>query len=455
MDSHRTPPHSIAAEEALLGAVLLSRVAIESVADTVVPGDFYGPGNGLIFEAVMALYRQGDPADVVTVTDRLKDAGVLDEAGGTIRLLDLQAGTPSTSNALTYAKTVAGHAVLRRVIAVALEASDAAYDPTADPDKVVKEAQEGFSEALSGVMAATPKDLWILDEFLERPIEDRPGWVVPGMLRHQWRAMVVAGEGSGKTVLFRQIGIAAGQGVHPLHFQNIDPVRVLIVDLENPDDSVVDVCAPLRDTAKSRVGDLYESDRVWLWHRPGGINLRQRRDRMELETVVAQSRPDLVCLGPIYKSYTLSSSESDELAAKEVMQCFDDLRTRYGFALLLEHHAPKGGGSKRDMTPYGTSLWLRWPELGISLSPIDAEGERMRVGRWRGDRLENSWPIELRRGQPWLWKGLWPDGTFRAPGEPPLPTVGRVDDESPSSEPIVEPIVEPDGYDFFDEEEPY
>lgn len=413
--SGRMTPHSIDAEEALLGAVILSRNALEVAIDLVVPNDFYSPNNALIFEAAVAMYQHGEPIDATTLSDKMRSLGTMDTVGGPERLIELMAATPATSNAARYAKTIADFSVVRKVIGVALEAAEAAYAPGADPSDVVESAYSGFAEALSGITAEDPEDLWILDDFLDQPLEERPGWIIPGLLRKQWRGMMVAGEGSGKTVLLRQIGILAAQGIHPLNFSPMDPIRVLIVDLENPEDSVHDVCGPLRSKTESKAMD-YDRERTYFWHRPGGINLRGRKDKIEFENVIAKAQPDLVLIGPLYKAYSVSASEADEQAAKEVMQCFDDLRTRYGFALLMEHHAPKGSGSSktRDLLPYGSSLWLRWPELGLKMTPVDSEGNTMKLGRWRGDRLDNAWPSELVRGGPgkWMWEGKWPDNTF-------------------------------------------
>lgn len=429
--AERTPPHNLYAEGALLGAVILSRNAIEAVADTVVPGDFYRPANAIVYEAVLSLYRSGEVVDLVTVTDRLSKNGVLDDVGGPSALVDMIQSTPSTTSAAHYAKIIAEASVLRRVIAVATQAAEQAYDAAADADQVVRSAQDGFSEALSGLLSSTPEDLWVLDEFLNRPMEERPQWVIEGLLREGWRVIVVAQEGTGKTILLRQLGVAAAQGIHPLHFAKIDPVRTLIVDLENSEDSVYDSCNPIRTQATMQAAD-YDPDRAWLWHRPGGINLRARRDRMEFETVVATCKPDLVCMGPIYKCYSVTVGESDEQAAKEVMQCLDDLRTRYNFALVLEHHAAKGTGAKRDLSPYGTSLWLRWPEIGISLNQTDSDARSLRLGRWRGDRLVNDWPAEIVRGSGWMWEGVWPDGTFNnAPVEPATAPADDYFDEDP------------------------
>lgn len=414
-DRHRTPPNSEAAERAALGAMLLSRQATEVAVDILTPSDFYRPIFGVIYGAISDLYHAGDPIDPVTVMDYLEHQGAgeaLRSSGGPALLIELQGDTPSTSSIARYAATIVDHASLRSLIAAAGEAMDLAYG-LEPPDEVATFLSTRLGEVGASQVLEEPDNLWTIDAFLDRPIDQRPGWVIPGLARYGWRIMVVAAEGIGKTVLFRQIGIAAAQGIHPLHFQPIPPVRVLIVDAENPDDSITDVCTPIRDQVLRVTGDNYDADRAWLWHRPGGINVRNRRDRSELEAVILATRPELVCIGPLYKVYEVESSkENDEQAAREVMAVFDDLRTRYNFALMLEHHAPKGEGKTRNLMPYGSSLWLRWPEIGLKLEASGLNNDSMRVGRWRGDRLENSWPIEIVRGQPWMWQGVWPSGTF-------------------------------------------
>ena len=226
--------------------------------------------------------------------------------------------------------------------------------------------------------------------------------------------MVVAPEGVGKSVASRQVAIAAAHGVHPFAHSAIPPVRTLIVDLENPDDAIADTCKPI--TEKARSAGSYDSQRAWLWRRPDGINLRARRDRAAFSKILDLVQPDLVCLGPMYKAYRATARENDELAAGEVQDVLDDLRTRYGFALLLEHHAPKGSGlTGRDLVPHGSALWLRWPELGIKLIPGDGDQTprtSLSLGRFRLDRMRNSWPDRIDRGGTgrWPWIGYWANG---------------------------------------------
>lgn len=440
----RVPPHNPDAERALLGAVLISKSAIKAASEVVLPGDFYRPAHSLIFQAIFDLWNRGETADIITVSEELRRRGQEDASGGLDALTDLVTAAPGTANAAHYGRIVADHATLRRLIGAASHVMEQAYGVPADVGDLVEETLALFVETQAAVISTDIGGLTTMDEFLDRPQDQRPPWVIPGLIRSLWRVMIVAGEGAGKTVLLRQFALAAAQGVHPLNFQPITPVRALIVDLENPDDSIVEVCNPIRLQAGRVVGDKYDPDRAWLWHRPGGINLRNRRDRAELEAVIARTKPDLVVLGPVYKAYATEGQEQDERAVREVMAVFDDLRTRYRFALMLEHHAPQGSGTQRVIRPYGSSLWLRWPELGLSLQPKGTDGIEMTVGRFRGDRLENGWPSTIKRtadgAARWPWEGLWPTGTFRAPGEPPVRLVEDVlgpidqppDDDPPS-----------------------
>jgi len=423
----RVPPHDLTAEDAVVGSLMLTSGHSNDVAEKVFhligPSDFYRPANGHIFHSCHQLWLAGEPIDAVTIADKLKADGLLDQCGGAAHLISMMSNTPAVSAAPKYAKIIADLSTLRRVLAVSAELMDAALNRTMDtPGELIQSAISDLS-ALDISLDSLPEGVSTLDDFLDRPDIERPPWCIPGLMRVGWRCILVAAEGVGKTTLFRQIGMAAAQGIHPLAYTKIKPVRTLIVDLENPDDSILDTCEPIRATVRSKVTD-YDPDRAWLWHKPSGIDIRSRADRGHLEAVIAHCRPQLVCLGPLYKAYSVSAKESDEQAAGEVMRILDSLRTRYQFGLMMEHHAPKAhGGSTRAMMPYGSSLWLRWPELGLSMTPEDNEGNLMKVGRWRGDRLKSQWPTQLSRSSPWPWQGRWPTGTFGGPNEPPPPTV--------------------------------
>ena len=222
----------------------------------------------------------------------------------------------------------------------------------------------------------------------------------------------MAPEGVGKSELARQVVTCAAYGLHPFTVDPIPAVPALLVDLENPRELVRRRLGTLAETAhRAAKGDR---EPLTLWHRPGGIDLRRRSDRVAFEDVLRRRRPKLVAFGPVYKSYTRTGRESDEQVAAEVQAILDDLRTRYSFALILEHHAPGASGGVRDLRPFGSSLWLRWPEYGIKLTPDRERPGSLTVGRWRGDRSEAAWPDRLDRSDLWPWCGWWRHG---APGK--------------------------------------
>jgi replicative DNA helicase len=136
----RVPPHNLHAEESLLGALLLSREVVGTVAELGLQVDhFYKPAHQHVYAAIRGLMASGQPVDVVTVADDLRRNGLLDEIGGAQLLLELQNATPAISNASRYAKIVQDTAVLRRMISVASEIAELAY---LEPDDVTKALDE-------------------------------------------------------------------------------------------------------------------------------------------------------------------------------------------------------------------------------------------------------------------------------------------------------------------------
>ena len=158
----RLLPHNLEAEESLLGAMLLSREAIAAAVERVKADDFYRPANGHVFEAVVSLYGAGEPADPVTVAEELRRAGLLEGIGGSAVLVGLQAGTPTTTNALHYARIVEELALLRRLISTAGEIAEIGYSLPDDVVKAVDNAESmifALAEKRSADTMAPMRDL--------------------------------------------------------------------------------------------------------------------------------------------------------------------------------------------------------------------------------------------------------------------------------------------------------
>src|SRR5690606_9593420 len=125
----RVPPHSIEAEQAVLGGLLLDNNAFDRVADVLREDDFYRHDHRLIWHQVARLIERGQPADVVTVLEALQTAGKADEAGGLVYLNALAQETPSAANIRRYGEIVRDRAILRRLISTADEIATAALNP--------------------------------------------------------------------------------------------------------------------------------------------------------------------------------------------------------------------------------------------------------------------------------------------------------------------------------------
>lgn len=123
----RVPPHSVEAEQSLLGGLLMDNAAFDRVADTVNEADFYSQQHKRLFAAVAGIVRSGKPADTITVFERLDAEHAAQDVGGLAYINALAQCVPSASNAVRYAEIVRERADLRRVIAACDEASTQAF----------------------------------------------------------------------------------------------------------------------------------------------------------------------------------------------------------------------------------------------------------------------------------------------------------------------------------------
>ncbi|MCX2979004.1 replicative DNA helicase [Candidatus Marimicrobium litorale] len=122
-------PHSIEAEQSVLGGLLLSAEGWDAVAEIVVASDFYRPGHRLIFRQIAQLAEAAQPIDVITVADKLDAADEIDAAGGLPYLAELAQNTPSASNIRAYANVVRERANLRNLIEAAQEIAESGFNP--------------------------------------------------------------------------------------------------------------------------------------------------------------------------------------------------------------------------------------------------------------------------------------------------------------------------------------
>jgi len=137
----RTPPNDTAAEQSVLGAMLLSKDAIADVVEVVREGDFYRPAHQTIYGAILDLYARGEPADAVTVSASLTKSGELGRVGGAPYLHTLVSMVPTAANAGYYGRIVREQSILRRLVEAGTRIVHMGYSGTGDVDDMVDRAQ--------------------------------------------------------------------------------------------------------------------------------------------------------------------------------------------------------------------------------------------------------------------------------------------------------------------------
>jgi len=145
LDYLRVPPHSVEAEQSVLGGLLLDNAAFDRVTDVLNEDDFYRYDHKLIWQHIARLIALARPADVVTVNESLASAGKAEEVGGLAYLNALAHNTPSAANIRRYAEIVRERSMLRKLVSVADEIAAAAFNPQG------KEARQLLDEAESRV----------------------------------------------------------------------------------------------------------------------------------------------------------------------------------------------------------------------------------------------------------------------------------------------------------------
>lgn len=417
-------PYSETAEQALLGACLLSAAACEALTAALLPDDFYVHAHQLIAAAVVHQHTVGLGCDPVTIGNRLGELGHLDTVGGVAALLSLQADAPSTGNAAAYARTIHERATRRRLRMLGDRTMARAADLQVDPYELADETAANLQEI------DTPSTTDVgpgpnIDDLLDHQIDYN--WLIPGLLERRDRLLVTGGEGGGKSVLLRQLSVQLAAGVHPFrNGETFAPLRVLVVDVENGELQAQRKYRALMEQFRPdnhqrsldpEDGLGFDADRLHVSLRPEGLNLLGRKDRRWFTGRVQATTPDVIITGPLYKM--IHAESKDEGPAMELMRYLDELRVRYECALIIEAHSPHSGDGKvRDLRPIGTSAWLRWPEFGYGLRPEETGSHVVDWVAWRGARDEQrAWPAKLARGKTWPWVNAYSQDAKAQPAQ--------------------------------------
>lgn len=405
------------AERALLGALLMRGERVRDI--TLTAADFDpGHGHDRVFDALRAVVDRDGTADELTVLQELRKRGQAEQVGdrssnhaGGLYLHSLVEACPLAANYRAYAEQVVEAGRRRAINRIGMQLQQDSLQADDLDDLLSAAAQRLVQLQLTVDEVDSTRRVTGLSgmaEFVD--VADDPfDWIVPGLLERQDRVILVAAEGVGKSMLSRQIAVTVASGVHPfLPLVRIPPQRTLLIDLENPPGLVRRKTRGLVERARDL--GVWSDGNAFCWLKPSGLNLRRVGDQQLLDQVLTETRPALVCLGPLYKAF-VSTGDSYEQTASEVSSFLDRMRERHRVAWWIEHHMPKEQGGARSLVPFGASLWQRWPEFGMAMRRDHEDSRSVWLETFRGHRDERRWPIGFTWGQEWPWMPLWDQDT--------------------------------------------
>ena len=170
-DFGRQPPHDMAAEQSVLGGMLLSKDAIADVVEVLRPGDFYRPAHEAVYDVILDLYGRGEPADPVTVAAGLDRSGDLKRIGGAPYLVTLTQTVPTAANAGYYAEIVAEKAILRRLVEAGTRIVQYGY-AGADGQDVAEVVDRSQAEVYEVTERRTSEDYLPLEDLLQPTMDE-------------------------------------------------------------------------------------------------------------------------------------------------------------------------------------------------------------------------------------------------------------------------------------------
>lgn len=406
---------NVASERALLGACMSveNPDAFRDAASIVTAGDFYDRRHAAIWDVIAGLQTEMVPSDPVIVADRLGSG--LGQVGGVVYLHELYQQACAAVAVTYHAQLVADAATVRRIEQAGQRMIQRAENPDVDPAELVKWAGEQVAAARDerqGVDILTSE--W--DTFIHKSPDERV-MVIPQLLGEGDRLILTGHGGLGKSTLLQQIAVCAAAGLPPFDWAADDPyepVRVSILDFENPDHRVKTRLWPMVNDCVKLGCDPRPNLHIGGGGNP--LNLLNPQSALSLLRTIEHDQPKLVYIGPVYKMH--NDDPDKESVVKKITDVLDSIRAM-GVAIITEAHHTKEGRKGGTLEPSGSNLWTWWPEFGFGLrltnddrSSEAAVMRRCDLERWRIDREASQWPDEVEAsgqlGLAWARASTWP-----------------------------------------------
>lgn len=369
----RAPPQSFEAEQATLGAMLQEREAIEAARQAVKPEEFYYPAHPIVFRAICDVFAKHGAVDIVSLSARLEDLGLLERVGGRPYLIELQDVAPTAAQVAEYARIVRDKAVLRALMRAGAQIRRLAQKGEGEElSTILAQAQELFAASVDGAVSGEKLVSW--SEVMDDP--DTLPWLVRGVLPDAGLVVVAAEGGVGKGWLALSLAAAVASG-HEKWLGQFPIERsggVIYVDGERG-----------RQLMGPRLKDMGRA----MGSRPGvDLLFRPRKlDAQWLSALVAKHRPALVIVDSLSRLLPPGVKDTDNAAMTEVLGQLHDIAERYACCILVIHHFRKRSefGDNRPVAR------VRGATAIVNVAEVVLAASTTREGELRVDVVKSYW----------------------------------------------------------------
>jgi len=380
----------------------LERESLLRVVELMRAVDFYKEGHRKIFGAMVGLVKRNEPVDLLTLKEELTRRGELEEAGGVETLAGMVEEASTAVHVAAYAAILQEHADKRGLIQLGTQLIDDGYNGATAPTLIATATTrlEAIARPMrrGGDPARSTNGFRGLDEILALPLPPL-GFLVEGLLVEEGAGFVAGEEKTGKTLFVEHLLLCLALGL-PVggRFAVPMPVPVAFVEEEDsvrrtrgrfgrmlvglgldPEDPAL--LAQLRERCRISVWSGIDFDRDEWWHRFA--------DEFEARP------PKLVVFDPLSKLTSRDLRKAEEV--RPILNRLDDLRRRFGFAVLLVHHYRKGQGERLgrgSQEMFGSFVLGAWTEQSLFIEPEDRTGKLLCLSLQSKDVKLNA-PLRL------------------------------------------------------------
>lgn len=369
------PPHSIEAEQSVLGALLIAPESWDQVADRLRADDFYRADHCIIFGAIRALAGEGEACDAVIVSNWLERTGQIADTGGLAYLGKLARDTPSAVNVRAYAEIVREKSVLREMRALGSDVEHAIAKGSSSTELLerTRATLERLRSTLPQARQIQPLDTQPVSTWSNKPSPAPRDWIIEGLVPARRVTSFLADGGLGKTTIAVQIGVHVAMN-RQLYGLGVSGGPVLGIFCEDEED---ELHRRVRAACAAEQIELDSLDAFTALSRDGFENMLCTFERdligftafyRSLEATVAAMRPRLLILDTLADFFAGDYLNTGH-ARQFVKTGLGGLCVRYGCAVLLIAHPSKSSMDSGDGGGFSTAwnnavrsrLYLRRP----------------------------------------------------------------------------------------------